>query len=506
MNRRNPILFFLAVFCFLLLTVPANHSEAEDTYFYALMTEQGPAAEMFHAHHLLYLPLMRSLFVVAESVGYSGRALPLLIGFSMLAGALAICLFSVLAGKGRRGVLFALALLFSYGFWRYSTAAEIYIPVTAVSLLSLYCLRRSEESPVFFWGCSCSAAAALLLHVIAWPLALAAIPLYFVATRRPKRAVLYLALVLSVTAAVYLVAAIGPGLTVFSDAQTLRDPFISPRAWAKGAAAWSQNILSGNFLFAFHPVAEKLQAFFPYHMLQEEVFMGQAAPGWVRLLAPVFVVPAGISVAAVGVLSLKNIPKMAVSEDRVWAGAVFIWLAGTAATALVFEPANPEMWICSLAPFWLLISRLWQAKPRAGTWLAVMTALLFMHNALGGIALVKSPSGDYCRQKAAWVADEAAEGDLILTAESHSFVTFLQYRTPAHVVDAKFITPERWQQLAERPTGRVFVFSDVIEPLPAVERRAPDAVKEFQKVAERLRPALKAVHSDRFGTVYEWIR
>lgn len=505
MSRWKPILFFLAVCCFFLLTAPSNHSEAEDTYFYARMTEQGTASQLFHAHHLLYLPLMKVLFAGADALGYSGRALPLLIGFSMFSGALAVCLFAALAGRGRRGIFFALAMLFSYGFWRYSTAAEIYIPVTALSLLALYCMRRSADSSVWFWGCSLSAAAALLMHVAAWPLVLAAIPFYFVATRRPQRAALYLTAVLSITAAVYIIAVSGPGLSVFSDAQALRETLISPRTWLKGAAAWSQNVVSGNFLFAMAPVAEKLQAVFPYHMLQEEVFMGQAAPGWIRFTAPITLVLAGVSLLSIGVLSLRNVRQVLVSGDRAWPAAIVIWLIGVVATALVFEPANPEMWICSLAPFWLLMALLWQTKPRPEAWVALAAAFLLIHNATGGMAPVKSPRSDYCRQKAAWVIEQAAPGDVILTAESHAFVTFLQYHTPARAVDAKFITFERWQEIGDQCGGKVFVFSDVTDPLPPVRRRAQGAVENLRQVAEVLRPGLQTVHSDRFGEVYEWI-
>jgi len=505
MNRWIQIsLLFAAVFSFLLLTIPSNHSEAEDTCFYTRMAEQGVASELFHAHHLLYLPSMRALSAVAAGCGYAGSALPLLIGFSMLSGALAVCLFAALVGRKKSGILFAAALLFSYGFWRYSTAAEIYIPVTALSLLALYCARRSEDSPLFFWSCALSASGAILMHVISWPLVLVAIPFYFVATRRPQRAFLYFAAVLSIAAVVYILAVAGPGLTVFSDADSLRETWMSPRAWLKGAAAWSQNVASANFLFTIQPVAEKLQAFFPYHMLQEEVFMGRAAPGWIRFVAPgTFLVAAG-AVLSVLVLSVKNIRRVAGTENWAWPVAVLLWLGGTAATALFFEPANPEMWICSLAPFWLLVSLLWQIKPRSSGWIGVMVLALVAHNMAGGMSLVESSRGDYCRQKAAWVAGQAQASDLILTAESHAFVTFLQAHTSARVVDAKFMTPESWRALANQVDGRVFVFSDVTEPLPPVTRRAPQAVEKLRQVADHLRPALKALYKDQFGTVYEW--
>jgi len=502
MSRLKTILLFLGVLVFCALTVPSNHSEAEDTYFYTRMAEQGMASELFHAHHLLYLPLMRTLFATAAGSGYTGSALPLLIGFSMLSGALAICLFVALAGRKKSGTLFAAALLFSYGFWRYSTAAEIYIPVTALSLLALYCARRADERPVFFWGSILSASLALLTHVISWPLVLVAIPFYFVATHRPQRAFLYLTAVLSIAAVVYIIAVVGPGLTVFSDAYSLRETWMSPRAWLKGAAAWSQNIASANFLFAMEPVAEKLQAFFPYHMLQEEMFMGRAASGWIRFVAPgTFLVAAG-AVLSVLILSVKNIRRVVSTEDWAWPVAVLLWLGGTAATALFFEPANPEMWICSLAPFWLLASLLWQMNPRSAGWVGVMVLALVAHNMAGGMSLVESSCGDYCRQKAAWVAGQAQANDVILTAESHAFVTFLQAHTSARVVDAKFITSDAWRDVRRRTKGRVFVFGDVLELLPPVARRSPESVRQIRQTAELLRPELEPIYENKTGSLF----
>ena len=497
---------FAAVFCFLLLTFPSNHSEAEDAYSYALAVEQGGAAELFHMHHLLYLPLMKGLFAVAGFLGYAGRAFPLLIGFSMLAGAFSICLFAGLTGGKKTGVFFAAALLFSYGFWRYSTTAEIYVPVTALSLLALICARRAEENAFFFWGSVLCGSAALLMHVASWPLVLGALPFLYLANRRAPRAVAYLVAVPLITAGVYISVISGPGLTVFSDTQVVRETLLSPRVWVKGAAAWSQNVASGNFLFSIEPVVEKIRALFPYHMLQEEIFMGKMAPRWVGWAASgtfVFVVLAVLSC----LLFVFRAIRQGGLADWAWPATLLLWLGGTAATALIFEPANPEMWICTLAPFWLLMSVLWDRLPEPSVWArrvpAVLVAALLFHNFMGGMSLVASPEKDYCRQKTEWVVREAQPNDVILMADSQAAVTFLRYQTPAQVVDAKFITPDAWQNLKSRAEGRIFVFGDVLDLLPPVARRAPESVKQIQQTVELFEQDLKRVHQDGLGTVYQ---
>jgi hypothetical protein len=187
--------------------------------------------------------------------------------------------------------------------------------------------------------------------------------------------------------------------------------------------------------------------------------------------------------------------------------AVLIWLLGSAVMALCFEPANPEMWICTLPPFWLLAGFVWNAVPdgRFARWMpAALAIVLFAHNWTGGMSLVKKTDGDYCRQKSAWIMEQAQPADLILTADSHSFVTFLEYRTSARVVDAKFITPAQWNVLQQQTSGRIFVFSDVMELLPPVAHRAPDAVRGIHEVSAQLQSGLKPVHHDQFGTVYQW--
>jgi hypothetical protein len=173
----------------------------------------------------------------------------------------------------------------------------------------------------------------------------------------------------------------------------------------------------------------------------------------------------------------------------------------------VFEPANPEMWICTLAPFWLLMSVLWERIPDSSPWMrwlpVVLVVALLLHNAIGGMSLVASPKGDYCRQKTDWIIREATAEDAILMADSYAAVSFLSAHTSAEVLDAKFLTPEGWHELQSRTTGRIFVFGDVVDFLPPVARRAPESVRQIQQTVELFEPDLKVIHKDEFGSLYE---
>ncbi|MFA7256173.1 MAG: hypothetical protein WC047_01175 [Kiritimatiellales bacterium] len=512
MNRKlKPILFFAAILGFFLLTVPANHSEAEDAYFYARMAEQGAWPGLFHMHHLIYLPLMRMIFRAVQLVGYNGRAFPVLTGVSMICGALTVCLFAVLLQrmnvKKNLAWLFAGSLLFSYGFWRYSTTVEIYTPAAALSLLAFYCAVRSTDRP-FFWGSVLAGSLALLLHLVTISAVLLAVPLFYLLRRQKIQAALYILIVLLITGAGYgLVFGCGIRPEVFNDALVQRGTLLNLQTWISALIAWGQTVFSGNFLFSIPFASQQIVRLLPFQMLQEELFMGRQAPFWVPVVAPVtFGLAIGLAVGLFCVV-LRHMKQMMANRFVAFI-SVLVWFAGAAAMALCSEPANPEMWICVLPPFWLLSGLAWNAVPesRCSRWMPfALAAVLLLHNWAGGMSLVKSPEGDYCQQKGAWIIEQAGPEDLILTADSHSFVTFLQYHTPACVLDSKFANEDQWRMLQLRTAGRTFVFSDVIELLPPVAGRLPISVERIQRLGAVLKSDLQSVHQDMFGTVYQWI-
>lgn len=505
-RRFTPVAVFAAVLVFLLWTAPVNHSEAEDAYYYARMARQGAWSELFHAHHLLYLPLMRAVCGVAQKADCFSA----LTGVSMLSGVLAVCLFAALLrrfGISRlRASGFAAALLFSYGFWRYSTTVEIYAPAAALSLLTVYCAARGAERK-FFAGSILSGGAAMLMHLVTLPAVLLAAPLIYLLRRQKKQAVLY-------TVGVLLIAGVGYGAVIaagihpqtFTDTLVQRGTLLNPSTWLRALVAWGQTVLSGNFLFSIQSVAEWITQLLPSQMMQEELFMGAQAPAWIPPAASVtFGLAVGLAAGLFCVVARRA--KSLWKAPPVLLIPVFGWFAAAAGMALLFEPANPEMWICVLPPFWLLAALIWEAVPQRPVfnWMPVVLAvLLLVHNWIGGMSLVKSQDGDYCRQKGAWIIRQAQPDDLILTADSHSFVTFLEYNTSARILDAKFIGPTELKQQTQKSFGRTFVFSDVIDLLPAVTHRAPESVQQIWAAADELRAGLQPVHYDSFGIIYRW--
>lgn len=488
MNRLKPILLFLGALTFFVLTAPENHSEAEDTYYYSRMVEQGEWSEMFHQHHLLYLPLARGVYRVAQVGGVAERALPVLIALSMVAAAGVISLFAAMLRRNGRSPLWLLPLLFSYGFWRYACAAEIYLPALFV-VCGAWVFASRPKGLVGAIACS---AMALLLHLVCLP-AVFAIGLLFAVRKEWKALALYFVSVGGIVAAVYGVAHATIGTVVFQDASVLGNSIFVASTWLKGLFAFGQNLLSGNFLFSIPAIADRLVALFPSQMLQEELFMGQQAGGlW----------QAGACITFLSALPLLGVAAIGLVLSRsAWRSPMTVWFAGNIAMALLFEPANPEMWIFTILPFWFLVSNAWKQSSKHWKFLLPsLVVIMLLHNAIGGMAFVQKEEGDYCRQKAEWILNHAVEGDVIVSADSHSFLTYMQYWSPAHVLDAKF------QALEKTRNGRVFIFDDVLNPLPAVQHRSAESVARLQNASEQLRPYLKLVYDHDGWAVHERLR
>jgi len=350
----------------------------------------------------------------------------------MVAAAGVISLFAAMLRRNGRSPLWLLPLLFSYGFWRYACAAEIYLPALFV-VCGAWVFASRPKGLVGAIACS---AMALLLHLVCLP-AVFAIGLLFAVRKEWKALALYFVSVGGIVAAVYGVAHATIGTVVFQDASVLGNSIFVASTWLKGLFAFGQNLLSGNFLFSIPAIADRLVALFPSQMLQEELFMGQQAGGlW----------QAGACITFLSALPLLGVAAIGLVLSRsAWRSPMTVWFAGNIAMALLFEPANPE-------------------------------------------------------QKAEWILNHAVEGDVIVSADSHSFLTYMQYWSPAHVLDAKF------QALEKTRNGRVFIFDDVLNPLPAVQHRSAESVARLQNASEQLRPYLKLVYDHDGWAVHERLR
>jgi hypothetical protein len=501
-----PILAGVFAFGLLLWTAPVNRSEAEDAYYYAMRVEQPSAAREYHAHHALYLPTGRILYRAANALGLEVRGLEVLSAWSRVSGAVCVGLLVWLLGRmGRPAGPAALGLLGSYGFWRYSAEAEIYAPVMALSLLALVAAVRpgSRSGP---WAVAVLLAGALLLHVAA--LAAWAGVTAVLWDRGRRRAALGVGFGAALLAGGVLAALHAKeGLVLFSDPGVARAGGIG--ALARAVPAFGHTLVSGNFIFANPAWADAIQRMFPGRLLTEEVFMGRHAPAGTIGLAGftlAVVVVAGIARMADAIRARRADP--ADRDRRALARGACVWMALSAAAALWIEPGNPEMWLMALPAVWLWIGLTWNSGPRFRAWLPWgFSAALLAHNWVGGLRLLRDPAGDYLARKADAVAGLAGPGGIVLTADSHVFVTHLAYRTGAEVLDAKHLSLESFNRsVRSRPDtpGRVWVYDDVWNPLPPVLCRRPEDVRRLRELGDALRAETRSAGEASGWGLHEW--
>ncbi len=522
-KKSKAVIIFFGVFLLYASTIPGNHTEAEDVFDYAWEIENHQVSELFYSSHLIYHPLMKVVFSAAEFCGYDGRVYPLMIGFSLLCGALTIALFYLLLSRisnvfttGSVPIsIFHLPLFlaFSYNFWRYSCEGEVYIPALAATVLSLWVIVRSDLSArrVVFGGVL--AAFAVLMHIANAAFAIVAMPLYYLFRKRFKLAALHL-----VVTGLFLMTVFG-GIALscgFQKGSPLRnqpaEAGFQMANLARGGVAFGQCVASGNFLFASSRFRDWIQKEYPYRMLGEEVFMGeQASPlrFWsssVTLLTLAIV----LSALAFFVFKERRDVRNFFCRQSALLALLTVWMAVYVAVMLVLEPGNPEIWIMLLLPFWLGTSLLTASLMwiRSGRYLLYAGVIVLLaHNWLGGMAMIQDEHGDYNQQKADWVIKNAQKGDIVLTAENPVFYFYLRYYCDGEVINlnhlGKCASGELLQRV-ETAEGRVYALADTFDPPRALLEHFPEQRDKLSRFGAELLPHFRLLKDNRFDGVYEF--
>lgn len=502
MKWLKPILFMVAALCVFAVLLPGNHSEAEDAFEYSRLVEEGQGAELFHPHHLLYLPVQKGIFNAVQSVGYEGRSYYVVRAVSMLSGALALYLFLLVAGRlqaaagdhadRRMPWIATLGLLSSYGYIRYACEVEIYVPAMTLMLASVYAALRAGESGKWFAAAILFSAFALLLHTINAATALVVVPcIYLFHGRRWKQSLLHVAVTLSLVGVVYLWVQSTCG-TFRPATDTASEGLLRPGTMGKAIVGFGQCILSANFVFAYENVAAKMQALFPYRVFAEEMFAGSHLPGWLKGMAPVTFIATLLVWFSMSLWLLVSAIRRRVFDRTVlW---ILPWLGGTLSPTLLLEPSNPELWILALAPLWMLLAWFSIRLKVTVRLLIPAVALLMVHNLVAGMGSVRNRAGDYNYAKAEWMLQQAEAGDTIHTAESFVFTFYLDYWSEAEV---RNVNTQTWH-----PGTTTYVFDDVFHPPEAVGIRYPVFAERVGVTAAELQPLCRKIHDDQFGGIW----
>ena len=512
---KEGLLVFLLSVALYALTAPVNRTEAEDAYDYAWTVENVAGADLLDGQRLLFFPVARGLFLVAGRWLGVRRALPVLIGFSVIAtaGYLAI-LFRLLRtrmGFSRRDAWMGVGLIGSlYGVWRYAAESEVYGPSALVAGLLLLVAVRPSGDLAASWRMGACAVLATLTHIMNLPLALA-LGLLLLIRRKFAAAARYA-----------LVCALGLGLA-FAVAFAWGLDFESVMSVAPGGGGtwprWSSGprmlvgigsaSIASQFVFAFEIVRARLPGLLPSLLMTEESFMGRAfGPAWGI---------AGLATLGLGAAALLRVARCALrapaqsAPDPAADGAktvlhlTLLYLALYTAVILRFNPAATEFWVQAV-PF--LGLALLAALRAGGRMAAARPALLMLalasiaHNGIVGMLPLKFRSADLNAVKAAPVLERATDRDLVLTGDNPKFFRYLRYYSPARVLDLYGVSWGRMdaveREILDHP-GRVYAFDDLGDPPAAVRSRLPEPSERAEAIGLRLRDRFERLAVTRAG-------
>ena len=141
-----------------------------DSFTYAWAAESESVRDLFHSHHLLYVPLCRLYYNLWRGLGYDGGALVPLQTLTTIMGALGVSLlFLVLSIKLRDRASAAFAAIFmgvSYAFWAYSMQAYPYVFAVSLLIASYLSLVKGMMTSRSLWLVVAGLlnAAAILFH------------------------------------------------------------------------------------------------------------------------------------------------------------------------------------------------------------------------------------------------------------------------------------------------------------------------------------------------------
>ena len=454
---RGFLVCFLALAVFYLATAAGNLGETDDVYAFAYRAENFPLDHLSDPRLMLYHIAMRLLYLGATGLGLDLSALTLMRGASALCAAAALLVFLRIAVSDLRlspvTALAATVLLgVCYGFWRYAAEAEVYVPAILFILLVYHGLSALKAGEGSLAGLPAAAAWGVFAGLTVLFYQPSVIPLFFAFpllladSRRILPLGAYLALGGVTVICGYVIGylaywpePLGPGGLANFLSQRSGEFIVPPLSiktvavsLVRAAFALGHDIASANWIFAIDPVTSLIQRAFSYNVITEEVFLAKRAGAFAYL--PILTLLL-LAFLALRMVFLAWPLSFAVLRQRAVL-VVLLWIAVNGAIVGRLNPAGVEAWIMLLPPLALLAAVVILEpclRKGRGRLLAGFAVVLFLHNAIGGMALVHEPEGEYDRAKGAWVIAEAQPRDLVIVAGNAGLAETLRYLSPAQV-------------------------------------------------------------------------
>jgi len=538
-------LWHLVIACLLIafyaMTRALNHSESYDSLNYALFAENFPLGTSPDSRNILFHALNRILFVTSDWLGLNIGALELIVSVSVLTGALSVVLFARLM-KRRFGVSAFAAwtgaafLGLTYGFWRYTGAAEVYLPSIFLILCSLTLIFKFLDDESQNWR---SLVAASILSGIAVLFYQPNIIVLFFATfilfcssSRFFSFVRYsvvgaLVVVGGLVVSYLMIEGEVPGPSELVSFVTSRNGEFRSRpaihlALIKFVLAFGHDLFSAHWTRTLDPVRTALDPHIPGCVYNFNVVV-YAAKGiqYLTAIAAVLFIPVVAMFLRLNWIASRKW-KITRPDNR----TLFLigWMSSLGLIVGTIDPGSFEAWIPVLVPFVGLLT-VFVIEPccqlgKQRTLIAFLL-LVFCYNFFGGIMVWRNPQGDYFFHKTAWIRQELTEQDtVLLNAFDYRMVDYLGYYSDArivHLTGADQVMIDRSHPeihtvsvdefLAEQSADqrRLFVMDDVLSPSPQIKscRSGEEKFEAATALADRLKSHAVLVDSGTLGKTFQ---
>jgi len=478
-------LWHVVIACLLIafyaLTRTLNHSESYDSINYALFAENFSLGTAPDSRNILFHVLNRILFVTSEWLGLSIGALELIVSVSVVTGALSVVLFARLM-KIRFGVSTFAAwtgaafLGLTYGFWRYTGAAEVYMPSIFLILCSLTLvfkfLDSEDRRQRTLFAASVLSGLAVLFY-------------------QPNVIVLFFATFVLFCSKAHFVSFIRYAVV---------------GAIVVVALALGHDFFSAHWTRTLDPVRTALDPIVPgcVYNFNVVVYAGKGVQ-YLTVVAAALLLPVLFLLARFHWVASRKW-QIARPSNR----TLFLigWLGLLGGIVGTIDPGSFEAWIPVLIPLVALIT-VFVIEPcyQLGKQRTLITflLLLFCYNFFGGIMLWRNTQGDYFLHKTAWIREHLTEHDTVVLNEfDYRIVDYLNYYSDAniaHLVGDKevvfkrshpeiyFISLDEFMDKYGKEQHRLFVLDDVLTPSPQIKscRYGEEKYSAALELASRLK-------------------
>ncbi|MBD3169588.1 MAG: hypothetical protein GF307_08905 [candidate division Zixibacteria bacterium] len=544
------IILLLTVFGVIyILTIPANHTEAEDSLSILNDIRSVDVEKLFHPHHLLYAPVGYTAHHLAQSAGINTNLQLTMQAVNIFAGLFVLLMVYLIAGKlNMAPYLRAIAVFitaFSYSFWRYSNECETYIiPLVFIMLVIAGVIRMFEKGHSYgraFW-LGIGTAFAVLFHqqhiVFIIPLTIAFLISSFDSERKYSTGIIIknyllclLTFVFVLTFAYSLVGFIVLGKGNFTELRQWFTGYAYGGVWGawsfysipKAVIGLGRSFIGGHFIFALAPAREFIQSTMPDYVLREEVFLVRDFSGFKSWLLIISTFAFVLSAAFMFFRAVWHRFSRAEIElyddnrpDMRYLVFLYCILIVYAAFNIWWEPQNIEFWIAVMPALGLLFCyfigpvlnfRFYRNVA------VVFMALLFAINLFGSIAPQKTEDNDYWRDYNSWYLQHCRKGDLIFAGDGHLSDSYIEYYTGAEAIS---LLPVKWHYesltqvynsfdsvLTAVNPRRVFISSTMLEPNPELVKRYELDMSFSRHLFETLLPRLDIIYTDDNYSVYK---